>query len=619
MRLGKRGQLTIFVIIAIVIVALIGVYFLIRGNVGTGGTPPELAPVFNYYKSCIEAETKTAIDIAESQGGHIKTPAYNPASEYAPFSSELNFLGFPIPYWYYVSGNGLIREQMPSKKDIENEIANYVEERVNDCDFDSFYAQGYDIKFETPSVRTTIENEKVNVEVLSDLTVSKGANSGRVEKHDISVVSKLGKFYEIAKTIYEKQRGEGIFDNYGVDVLRLYAPVDGVEISCSGKIWKTGEVIDELKSGLEANIAALKFKGNYYSLNDKKDEYYVSDLGINVDESINLIYSKNMPTKIEINGQGVDDELMIASPVGNQEGLGIMGFCYAPYHFVYDVSFPVLVQIYNNEEVFQFPVVAIIDNNVARKAIFSELEGEQTEFDLCEYKTNDIEVNLYDVNLNGADGDISYQCFDQKCSLGKSSGGRFVGKAPSCLNGYLLIRGEGFVEKKELFSTNNGGVIDIILDREYDVILDLKVGGKPLSGTAIISFAGQNGRTVSTALPDVKNVKLSEGAYDVSVYVYGSSSISIPSSTKTQCQEVPRSGLLGFFGSTKEECFDITIPETKIEYALRGGGKANTYLLEDQLKSGKLNMEVDELPLPNTLEQLQYNYATFDSKGVNIG
>ncbi len=615
----RRGQMTIFIIIAIVIVAGIIVYFLARGELGAFGVSSELQPVFDYYEECLRQETRSAIELAESQGGFVEVLDYAPGSEYAPFSSQLNFLGFPIPYWYYVSGNGLIKEQIPLMSDIEGGISEYVGERLNECDFDNFYAQGFSIDIERPNnLIINVEDENVNVIVDSNLVVSKGEESARKNVHEVNVESKLGKFYNIARKIYEKEKERAVFDNYGADVLRLYAPVDGVEISCSGKIWKTGDVINELKSGLEANIDKIKFKGDYYNLNDKKDEYYIVDLGENIDENVNLIYLRNMPTKIEIFGEGVDENLMIASPIGIQEGLGVLGFCYAPYHFVYDLSFPVLVQIYNNEEIFQFPIVAVIDNNVVREAIFSELGEEPESFDLCEFSAQDVEINLYDNNLNRVDGILDYQCFDQKCRLGETEEGRFVGKAPSCLNGYLLVSGEGFVEKKELFSSNKERDIDIILDREYEVEIELEIGGRAVNDErAILSFVREE-ESASTALPDVSKIKLSEGSYDVKVYVYGSSGITIPASKRTQCQEVPRAGILGFFGSTKEECFDIVIPETKIEYALRGGGSGNVYITESQLADGKIKVSVDALPAPRSLEELQYNYASFESLGVDV-
>lgn len=617
--MNPKGQMSILIIIGIVIVAGIILLFAFREKIfGIEQIPSELQPVFSYYESCIKNDAENAMRIAGTQGGYIRNIEYRPGSEYAPFSSELNFLGFSVPYWFYISGNGLAKEQVPSLSEIERNIGDYVEERLGECDFSLFLEQGYSIEKGDVNVNVNVEEQRVIVGVDSRIFASIGESGATKNKYEIVLDSKLGKFYGIAREIYAKQKEDAIFESYAFDTLRLYAPVDGVEISCSGKIWKTREVIDELKEGLEANIGEIKFKGNYYSLNERNREYYVVDLDRNVDENINLIYSRALPTKIEINGEGVDDELMIASPVGIQEGLGVLGFCYAPYHFVYDLSFPVIVQIYNNDEIFQFPVVSFIDNNIAREGIFSEIEAEEESFDLCEYMTQDISVSLYDNNLNSVDGNLSYQCFNQRCKLGESRGGAFAGKAPACLNGEIIVRAEGFAEKSERFSTNINTNSDIILERVYEVDLELEVGQKELEGTAIILFSDKEGETTSTLLPDEKRIRLKEGDYSVTVYVYGNSSISIPASKRTQCQEAPRSGILGFFGSTKEECFDINIPETKIEFALRGGGKGENYLLAEQLERGKLKINVDELPIPKSLEELQYNYASFEEMGVDI-
>ena len=613
---NKKGQLSIFVIIAIAILAGVIIYFIARG-VGPSEISGEMGRVFSYYESCIEDETRGAIELAGSQGGYIEVPEYAPGSEYAPFSSEMNFLGFSIPYWYYISGNGVIKEQVPSINNIEDEIARYVEDGIANCNFDNFYSQGYEIEIGEPSADVSITERKVEVNVNSNLAARRGEESARKTSYNVEINSKIGKYYNIAKKIYEKEKTEAFLDNYAADVLRLYAPVDGVEISCSGKTWKTQDVFNDLTSGLEANIGQMKFKGNYYSLQEDKNKYFVVELGENIDEQVNLVYSKTMPTKIEITGEDVSDNLLIARPVGIQEGLGVLGFCYSPYHYVYDVNFPILVQIYDANEIFQFPVVAIVDNNLAREAVFSELEAEAEVEDLCDFKTEDIEINLYDINLNSADAEISYQCFDTRCDLGKSENGKLSGKAPSCLNGQLIARGEGYAEKKVFFSSNKENSADIVLDREHEVEIELLVGDKALDGTAIVSFDRDGGST-STALPESKSIKLSEGNYEVSVYVYGNSSINIPATKKTECHEVPRAGILSFFGGTKEECFDINVPATKIDFALRGGGKGEAYILDEQLESGKLKISVDSLPLPKSLEELQLNYAAFESSGVFV-
>ena len=74
----------------------------------------------------------------------------------------------------------------------------------------------------------------------------------------------LGNFYDSAKEIYLNQKTSMFLENYGVDILRLYAPVDGSEIGCSPKIWKVDDIKGDLVSALEANIPAVKIKGDYF-------------------------------------------------------------------------------------------------------------------------------------------------------------------------------------------------------------------------------------------------------------------------------------------------------------------------------------------------------------------
>jgi hypothetical protein len=617
----KKGQVAIFVIIALVIVAGILFYFLIRGNlVEVSEIPAELAPVFNFYSECIKEEVRAGVDLAGTQGGYVSVNEidYLPGSEYAPFSSQLNFLGFPVPYWYYVTGNGLIKEQVPSKVDIENGIGEFVAERLNNCNFENFYEQGFDIGLNEVEVEVNLFEEKIDVKVNSGLLVRKGEVGASRSLHEVSVNSKLGKFYNLARVIYNRELEEAFLEEYAVDVLRLYAPVDGVELSCSSEIWRTRDVVNDLYTGLEANMGALKLGKGYYTLDDKKDEYFVLDEGI--DEAVQVLFSRNWPNRVEIYGEGVDDELMIAEPVGIQEGLGILGFCYAPYHFVYDVSFPVLVQIYNENELFQFPFVVVIDKNLGRNGIVSEIDYEE-EFDFCSFYTQDVEVNVYDINLNEIDGaKLDYQCFNQRCNLGETEDGIFKGKSPSCINGYLMVRAQGYTDKKQLFSTNEERVADVILDREFEVSVDLEIGGKKVeNGTAIITFEkNDGGRTVSAALPEFDKIKLSEGQYEVRVFAYSDSDIKISGGTKRQCTDVPKEGLLGFLGGSKERCFDITTPDTEIEFALIGGGRSNVFVLESEIEKGAVVVKADRLPTPKSLEDLQFNFESYERNGLEV-
>jgi len=614
----KRGQLAIFVIVAIVIVAAVVLFFVFRDRIGIGEISAEFLPVYNYYSECIQQEVEIGSGLMSFQGGRIAIGDYEPASNYAPFSSHLDFFGSSVEYWYYISGNGLIRENSVSINEMERELEEFLNARLSECNFDDFYQQGFYIQQNGEIVSdVTINENSISVEVISDMNVLRGESSARKTIHNVKIDSKLGGLYNEAKKIYDKELTESFLGEYAVDVLRLYAPVDGVEVSCAPQIWKTGEVANEIKQGLSSNFGFIKFEGDYYSLNEEDSDYFVVDEKI--DEPVRFMYMTDWPSKIEIYGDKVDDTFMIAEPIGNQEGLDVLGFCYVPYHFVYDVAIPVMVQVGDGIDIFQFPIVVVIDNNLKKHANLVSVDYGNSEFDLCEYSIGEAEIYTFDTKLNPVEADISFECLDQRCSLGRTEiqGIDSVLKTdiPQCLNGNLVARAEGFADKGVIFSSNNENVANIILEREYEIGVNVKVDGAN-ADNAIVYFIGEG--TETAVLPEKSSVKLKEGNYKIDVYVYGDTGIVIPASEKTQCVEVSRGGVLGLFGVMKEECFDIEYPETKIENALRGGGKTETYILENELESGLLTLEVQALPSPDSLEQLQLNYELFNNLDVGV-
>ncbi len=606
----KRGQLAIIIIIAVVLIAAVSAYFVFRGKSSVESIPSELVPVYDYYAACIQQETKAGVDLAGTQGGRVFLPKYVPGSEYAPFSSQLNFLGFGVPYWMTISGNGLVKEQVPTRQNMEKELADFISQRLLDCDFESFARQGASVKVAAPRVSVILEDNAVRVHVDAEVTAVKGESSARKVSHDVQLSSSLGAMYEAAKKIYAIEKEEAFLEKYAEDVLRLYAPVDGVEISCSPKVWKVLDVEQALKQALDQNIGSVRGQP---SATRKGKDYFFTDLGVNI--PVSFRYAQHWPTKIAITG--TQGNLMIAQPVGNTQGMGAMGFCYAPYHFVYDVSFPVMVQLTQDDgEVFQFPVVVVIDKNLPRQGLnvgFSE-EGEGS--NVCAFPTQDLEVTVYDVNLHKIDANVSYRCFDRECPLGQTSKGVLQTKAPACLNGYLHAQSSGYADKQLLFSTNTQSQAEMVLDQLRTVSLSLIVDGKPLSGNAVVSFEGS--QTITSVLPGSLSISLSEGLYNVSVYVYGNSSIVVPASTKKECTQVSSGGIFGFFGSTKEQCYDISLPETKIESALLGGGKSSVYLLPEMLSKGNFTLDVKSFTKPDSLQQLQYNYETLEQSGVDV-
>ena len=67
----NRAQLTIFIIISILIVAVVVLFFTFRGNLNLPGKPisPETAEIQNFVQGCLDETSELAIfDIAERGG-----------------------------------------------------------------------------------------------------------------------------------------------------------------------------------------------------------------------------------------------------------------------------------------------------------------------------------------------------------------------------------------------------------------------------------------------------------------------------------------------------------------------------------------------------------------------
>lgn len=609
--LGKKGQVTIFIIIAILLVVGVSLYFILRTDVQTEAVPEEFQPAYTSFLTCIEDSASTGISILLSRGGYIGLPEFEPGSGHMPFSSQFNFMGTPIPYWYYVSGNNIQREQVPSKEAMETQLQNFIDDRVEGCNFESYYDQGFEISWAEPSSRVEIMDDRVDVELEMNLNFARGDESVLVRHHDVSVNSGLGSLYDSALAVYEEEQESLFLEGYAVDTLRLYAPVDGVEISCSPQVWNAEEVFDELQEGVEANTLAL-------SSGESVDDYF--EVGLPVNEEVRFLQSRDWPHSIEVTPS--DGAFMISNPVGNQPGLGALGFCYVPYHFVYSMKYPVLVQVYSDSgldgEVFQFPMAVVIENNNPRESLEGEA-SQQVDPELCQYKNTEQEIRVRDKQGAPVEADISYECFGNRCNIGESpESGVLVDDFPQCVNGFVTARAEGFKETSRLFSTVESDSTTIIMDRIYDKQIQLRLDGQAYNGEAIIYFLGDD-FTRTVIYPEQRSVSLAEGQYEVQVHIYEDSEITMPETVTEQCVDVPRSGALGFLGLTEERCFEIEIPEQVVSQVLAGGGQQNHFILEDDLmSSGMLEINAESFSIPETTDQLHFNYLLFEESGLEI-
>ena len=118
---------------------------------------------------------------------------------------------------------------------------------------------------------------------------------------------------------------------------------------------------------------------------------------------------------------------------------------------------------------------------------------------------------------------------------------------------------------------------------------------------------------------EMDKIKLTEGQYEIKVYVYSDSNINLKGSSTHKCIDVPKTGVLGIFGITEEKCFDLEVPDQIISFAVSGGGTQNYYIAESELESSsRLTINTNSFGKPTKIEDLQINYNQVDTRDLEV-
>jgi len=603
----KRGQVTTYIILGIVILIVFGFLISIRFDLlksefekqlELNSVPSQLMPVKGYMDTCITDIITDSVFTISSRGGYLKIPDdILPRSINNPFSNSLElYPGSEVAYWFYQSANGIHNEQVPTLESIQLQIEEYISSEFNSCyqDLGFYENEGFEIRL-PEEVFPTVNIESKHIEIMIDAPTYIGLNevSKEIEKYVLSVELPLGEFYEKSKEIFLEELDVGFLEDITLDVVAVYEdiPYNGIDLECGRKTWIKSEIENKIKEYLFNNIAALRLKGVEYLENDDFYDYFSVNVDAPEGVNSNFMYSSNWPFAMEVTpSQG--DFLLSDSLTQNNPDINKMlnlFFCINHYNFVYDIKYPVLISLIDDSGyVFQFSTMVIIDNNQKKKSEYEFVDYSETtsmKNNICGYPSAEVSIETYDSDTMDPlqNVEISYQCSLVNCYLGKTNSfGRFDGKAPACLNGNVIAQKEGYHPGDSLLSTNEEQIATVMLNpyTELEVqikVLDLETGQiSYLQEGQHVSFQliGIDGGHISIINEETEKIKLVPGYYAVTSYIYGDPDFEISSEgyIETQCVEVPRSGILGLF-LNEEKCFDIEIEDMDIDNVIIGGSE----------------------------------------------
>jgi hypothetical protein len=214
MKIKKRGQVTIFIIVAIVIIALGILIYMFYPEIVPGYGFDEENPS-EFVQSCVEDKILEGVEKLSLQGGSLNPGHYilynSEKIEYLCYSSE-----------YYAT---CVMQQPMLKEHVESEIKNYIESTVEDCFDDleeSYRKKGYTVNLKRGETDVELLPKRIVTSFNNSLTLTKE----EVENYDsirVVVNNNLYELVSVAKSIlnWEARYGDAettIYMNYYHDL-----------------------------------------------------------------------------------------------------------------------------------------------------------------------------------------------------------------------------------------------------------------------------------------------------------------------------------------------------------------------------------------------------------------
>ncbi len=199
----KRGQVTIFIIVAIIIIAMAVLIYLLYPKLKTliGGDSNNPTA---FIQSWLEDPLEEAIEKISLQGGSL-----NPEHFYLYYDNPVEYLCYTNEYY-----RTCVVQQPMLKSHIESEIENAIAPEVEACFedlVDSFENKGYDVIFREGNITVELLPDVIMITLSHELTLTKG-DTEKYATFRILFESNLYELVSIARSIIDWEAEYGDAD-----------------------------------------------------------------------------------------------------------------------------------------------------------------------------------------------------------------------------------------------------------------------------------------------------------------------------------------------------------------------------------------------------------------------
>jgi hypothetical protein len=511
----KRGQITVFIIIGLIILLVIGTFlYLSRKEItrpfeaarpSVAELPQQVQPLRDLVESCIRRLSTDGLRRIGDTGGYIdsKHLSYNAMQptegEAIQFSPDA---GPNVAYWWHLkSRNTCLGEECDFGSErpglyrsdgginIEGQLDAYVTSNLRDClgNFDEYRQRGCTVQeLGEPKVTANVAVEDVFFVGKYQLRAVCEEQTYDLEDYYVSIELNMKEIYELGTELANFQLQQRFLEQVTKNLISTFSSLDTSKLPPTrqlevgppkpGKFWIKFEVLQKIKSLLTAYIPLIQVA------NVQNYNYIRAPPGTRDPEHYELLYNRQFLIPINVSHHSLEARFMYLDwwepyfdlncngqlcQADTASNFAILPFTINRYEFAYDISYPVLVEIRNpsafNQEGYSFKF--FLEQNLRNSDALLIEEAPLAAppirapsiFCAPDQQTSG-KINVYvkdGINLQGLDGaSISYICGTENCNMGLTDKGNLTTAFPRCLNGILRVTKQGYASHSRLISTH---------------------------------------------------------------------------------------------------------------------------------------------------------------------
>ena len=235
-KLNKKGQVTIFIVAGVVIVAIILLFFLLRKtsdpNIGGSEKPdPE-----SFMETCLKDEVYEVTEMLGAQGGYIEPKLY------IEFKFEEDPIKRKIAYLCYNQNFYLrcINQQPLLLKHLEEEIKNQIKNDTQDC-FDSLSTsldkEGYVVEARYRGFNLELKEKAIELKINASLVLTRNEETIREKDFKVRIPTRFYGLALIAREIVNQESRYCSFADLGYEILYSSWKIDRYNVLGQGSIY----------------------------------------------------------------------------------------------------------------------------------------------------------------------------------------------------------------------------------------------------------------------------------------------------------------------------------------------------------------------------------------------